>query len=71
MFFHLYSELKLRFIVISLISFLGVGQSVLAQQNSKEVESEDWIADTMCALDSRMISLEQSPSFLVTLSPIY
>ena len=68
MFFHFYSELKLRFIVISLISFLGVGQSVLAQQNSKEVESEDWIADTMCALDNRMISVEQSPSFTFTRS---
>ncbi len=68
MFCHLYSELKLRFIVISLLSFLGVGQSVLGQQNSKEVESEEWIADTMCALDNRAISLEQPPSFTFTRS---
>ena len=68
MFCHLYSELKFHFIIVGLLSFLGVGQSVLAQQNSKELESEEWIADTMCALNNRMISVEQSPSFTFTRS---
>ena len=54
--------------MIALLSFLGVGQLVLAQQNSLEVESEEWIADTMCALDNRTINLQQSPSFTFTRS---
>ena len=33
-----------------------------------EVESEEWIADTMCALDNRTINVEQSPSFTFTRS---
>ena len=68
MFCHLYSEIKFYFVVIALLSFLGVGQLVLAQQNSLEVKSEEWIADTMCALDNRTINLEQSPSFTFTRS---
>ena len=68
MFCHLYSEIKFYFVVIGLLSFLGVNQLVLAQQNSVEVESEEWIADTMCALDNRTINLEQSPSFTFTRS---
>ena len=54
--------------MIGLLSFLCVNQLVLAQQNSLEVESEEWIADTMCALDNRTINLEQSPSFTFTRS---
>ena len=54
--------------MIGLLSFLCVNQLVLAQQNSVEVESEEWIADTMCALDNRTINLEQSPSFTFTRS---
>ena len=68
MFCHLYSEIKFYFVVIGLLSFLCVNQLVLAQQNSLEVESEEWIADTMCALDNRTINLEQSPSFTFTRS---
>ena len=68
MFCHLYSKLKFHFVVIGLLSFLCVNQLVLAQQNSLEVESEEWIADTMCALDNRTINLEQSPSFTFTRS---
>jgi len=68
MFCHLYSKLKFYFVVIGLLSFLCVNQLVLAQQNSLEVESEEWIADTMCALDNRTINLEQSPSFTFTRS---
>ena len=68
MFCHLYSEIKFYFVVIGLLSFLCVNQLVLAQQNSVEVESEEWIADTMCALDNRTINLEQSPSFTFTRS---
>ena len=68
MFCHLYSEIKFYFIVIGLLSFLGVGQSVLAQQNSVEIESEKWIADTMCTLDNRKINIEQPPSFAFTRS---
>ena len=65
---HLYSKLKFYFVVIGLLSFLCVNQLVLAQQNSLEVKSEEWIADTMCALDNRTINLEQSPSFTFTRS---
>ena len=54
--------------MIGLLSFLCVNQLALAQQNSLEVESEEWIADTMCALDNRTINLEQSPSFTFTRS---
>ena len=54
--------------MIGLLSFLCVNQLVLAQQNSLEVEREEWIADTMCALDNRTINLEQSPSFTFTRS---
>ena len=68
MFCHFYSKLKFYFVVIGLLSFLCVNQLVLAQQNSLEVESEEWIADTMCALDNRTINLEQSPSFTFTRS---
>ena len=68
MFCHLYSKLKFYFVVIGLLSFLCVNQLVLAQQNSLEVKSEEWIADTMCALDNRTINLEQSPSFTFTRS---
>ena len=68
MFCHLYSKLKFHFVVIGLLSFLCVNQLVLAQQNSLEVEIEEWIADTMCALDNRSINLEQSPSFTFTRS---
>ena len=68
MFCHLYSEIKFYFIVIGLLSFLGVGQSVLAQQSSVEIESEEWIADTMCTLDNRKINIEQPPSFTFTRS---
>ena len=68
MFCHLYSKLKFYFVVIGLLSFLCVNQLVLAQQNSLEVESEEWIADTMCALDNRTINLEHSPSFTFTRS---
>ena len=68
MFCHLYSKLKFHFVVIGLLSFLCVNQLVLAQQNSLEVEREEWIADTMCALDNRTINLEQSPSFTFTRS---
>ena len=68
MFCHFYSEIKFYFVVIGLLSFLCVNQLVLAQQNSVEVESEEWIADTMCALDNRTINLEQSPSFTFTRS---
>ena len=68
MFCNLNSKLKFHFIVISLLSFLSVDQLVLAQQNSEEIESEEWIADTMCALDNRMINVEQAPSFTFTRS---
>ena len=68
MFCHLYSKLKFHFVVIGLLSFLCVNQLVLAQQNSLEVEREEWIADTICALDNRTINLEQSPSFTFTRS---
>ena len=54
--------------MIGLLSFLCVNQLVLAQQNSLEVEREEWIADTICALDNRTINLEQSPSFTFTRS---
>ena len=68
MFCHCYSKIKFYFIVIGLLSFLRVDQSVLAQQNSVEIESEKWIADTMCTLDNRKINIEQPPSFAFTRS---
>ena len=68
MFCHFYSKIKLHYIVIGLLSFLRVDQSVLAQQNSVEIESEKWIADTMCTLDNRKINIEQPPSFAFTRS---
>ena len=68
MFCHFYSKIKFYFIVIGLLSFLRVDQSVLAQQNSVEIESEKWIADTMCTLDNRKINIEQPPSFAFTRS---
>ena len=68
MFCHFYSKIKFYFIVIGLLSFLRVDQSVLAQQNSVEIESEKWIADTMCTLDNRKINIEQPPSFTFTRS---
>ena len=56
MFCHLYSELRFRFIIVGLLSFLSISHSLLAQQNGVELESEEWIADTMCALDNRTIN---------------
>jgi polyvinyl alcohol dehydrogenase (cytochrome) len=40
----------------------------LAQEQTAQGEIDDWVADTMCAVDNRVINLEQAPSFTFTQS---
>ena len=68
MFCYFNPRLKFRLIETVLLIVFSVYQSALAQQSSAESDYDDWVADTMCAIGNRSISIEQSPSFTFTQS---
>jgi len=68
--FH-YSRLKeILKLNLSLVALLYLGlstsHSALAQEPTAEDEGDDWVAATMCAVDSRSVDLSQAPSFVFT-----
>ena len=68
-YFHLQSNLKPYFSIAALLTIaLAATQPNLAQEQAAQGEIDDWVADTMCAVDNRVINLEQAPSFTFTQS---
>jgi polyvinyl alcohol dehydrogenase (cytochrome) len=68
-YFHLQSNLKPYFSIAALLTIaLAATQPNLAQEQTAQGEIDDWVADTMCAVDNRVINLEQAPSFTFTQS---
>lgn len=66
-----YSRLQASFrSLLSLVALLGVvltvAQPGFAQEPTSEEETEDWVAATMCASDSRAVDLGQALSFAFT-----
>ena len=68
MFCYFNPRLKFHLIVTGLLIFFSFDQPVLAQQTTAESDYDEWVADTMCAIGNRTISIEQSPSFTFTRS---
>lgn len=66
-----YSRLQsgCRFL-LSIVALLGLGlgaaQPGLAQEQTAEEEAVDWVAATMCAVDNRVVDLNQALSFTFT-----
>jgi|TARA_B110000438_G_scaffold9080_1_gene9101 polyvinyl alcohol dehydrogenase (cytochrome) len=68
-YFHLQSNLKPYFSIAALLTIaLAATQPNLGQEQTAQGEIDDWVADTMCAVDNRVINLEQAPSFTFTQS---
>ena len=68
-YFHLQSNLKPYFSIAALLTIaLAATQPNLAQEQTAHGEIDDWVADTMCAVDNRVINLDQAPSFTFTQS---
>ena len=66
---HLQSNLKPYFSIAALLAIaLATAQPNLAQEQTAQGEIDGWVADTMCAVDNRVINLEQAPSFTFTQS---
>ena len=68
MFCYFNPRLKFRLIETVLLIVFSIYQSALAQQSGAESDYDDWVADTMCVIGNRSISIEQSPSFTFTQS---
>ena len=68
MFCYFNPRLKFHLLVTSLLIFFSVDQLVRAQETGAESDYDEWVADTMCAIGNRTISIEQSPSFTFTRS---
>ena len=68
-YFHLQSNLKPYFSIAALLTIaLAATQPNLAQEQTAQGEIDNWVADTMCAVDNRAINLEHAPSFTFTQS---
>ena len=66
---HLQSNLKPYFSIAALLAIaLATAQPNLAQEQIAQGEVDNWVADTMCAVDNRAINLEHAPSFTFTQS---
>ena len=68
MFCYFNPRLKFHLLVTSLLIFFSVDQLVRAQETGADSDYDEWVADTMCAIGNRTISIEQSPSFTFTRS---
>ena len=64
-----YFHLKPYFSMATLLTIALVAtQPNLAQEQILQGEVDNWVADTMCAVDNRAINLEHAPSFTFTQS---
>ncbi|MDC0220943.1 PQQ-binding-like beta-propeller repeat protein [Gammaproteobacteria bacterium] len=64
-----YFHLKPYFSIAVLLTIaLATAQPNLAQEQIAQGEVDNWVADTMCAVDNRAINLEHAPSFTFTQS---
>ncbi len=64
-----YFHLKPYFSIAVLLTIaLAATQPNLAQEQTAQGEIDNWVADTMCAVDNRAINLEHAPSFTFTQS---
>ena len=54
-----------NFLPLAAVLSVGFGASQMAQAQSEEVEA-DWVAASLCEIDSRDVDLSQAPSFTFT-----